>query len=115
MKETNSLETQLRSWRPRRPSARLKRRLFGFSFPAGTAWIAGSLAPATVCALLTAGILNMRGGVSYRPAHELVASNLSDVAFTIDGFASPQNHWSSVTFDSTNRSGFGSNAPVFRQ
>ena len=30
MKEMNQ-ETQLRSWRPRRPSAGLKRRLFGFA------------------------------------------------------------------------------------
>ena len=29
MSELNELEIQLRSWVPRRPSARLKRRLFG--------------------------------------------------------------------------------------
>jgi hypothetical protein len=54
----------LRSWQPRSPSAKLKRRLFGT--PAGPmpkmAWLLGSLAPATACALLTLSIFSAGNG-----------------------------------------------------
>ena len=60
MKEMNLLETQLRSWRPRRPSAGLKRRLFsarpGARRERGLAL--GWLAPATACLLLTLAVFN---------------------------------------------------------
>ena len=116
MKEMNPLEKQLRSWQPRRPSARLKRRLFGFSFAPGAAWIIGSLAPAAACLLLTLGFFDahQRDPTAAYPAPMLVASNLSNTAFALDGFANKQNHWSSVTFDSTNRSGLGSTTGSFR-
>ena len=114
MKETNPLETQLRSWRPRRPSARLKRRLFGFSLSPGAAWIAGSLAPAVACALLTLGIWGSRSAMpSGTPLPGLMASNWNQAAFALDGFADKQNHWVLVTFDSTNRSGLGSTVSSF--
>lgn len=58
--------------------------------------------------------MDVRSGISYVPGHMLVASNLDDTAFALDGFANKQNHWSSVTFDSTNRSGFGSTTGSFR-
>jgi hypothetical protein len=114
MKETNSLETQLRSWHPRRPSARLKRRLFGISLVPRAAWIVGSLAPAAVCVLLTLGIFNSRNGLTYPPAQEMVATDWSNAAQVVDSFADKQNHWASVTFDSTNRSGFGFSISSFR-
>ncbi|HUA64771.1 MAG TPA: hypothetical protein VME24_02915 [Alphaproteobacteria bacterium] len=104
MKEMNSLETQLRSWRPRRPSAALKRRLFGISLAPRAAWFLGPLAPAAACALL---IFGSRSGFPNGPGMPIVlASNLNVTAF--DGFANKENCWSSVTFDSTNRSGSGS-------
>ena len=116
MNETNALEKQLRSWQPRRPSAQLKRRLFGYSFAPGAAWIIGSLAPAAACLMLTLGVFNAHpGGTVGTPGPMLIASNLSDTAFSLDGFANKQNHWSSVTFDSTNRSGSGSTMGSFRQ
>jgi hypothetical protein len=110
----NSLETQLHSWKPRRPSARLRRRLFGLSFAPGTAWIVGSLVPAAACAMLTLSFFGSHSGVSYVTDHELVASNWSEAAFVTDGFADKQNHLASITFDSTNRSGLGSTTDSFR-
>ena len=116
MKETNPLETQLRSWRPRRPSTRLKWRLFGFSFGSGRAWMVGTLAPATACIMLTLGALGSHGGIgisSSSAINGLVASNWNEAAFVLDGFADKQNHLACATFDSTNRSGFGSNMSSF--
>lgn len=110
----DSLEKQLRSWRPRRPSRRLKWRLFGFAFGPGSAWVLGSLGPAAACALLTFGIFNSHNNLTYSPVHELLASNWSDATFVSDGFADKQNHWSSVTFESTNRSGSGFSMGSFR-
>lgn len=48
------------------------------------------------------------------PLPGLLASNLSDRAFVLDGFADKQNCWSAVTFDSTNHSGLGSIMDSFR-
>jgi hypothetical protein len=113
----NSLEAQLRSWRPRRPSARLKRRLFGTSLAPGAAWIVGSLAPAAACVMLTLGFFNSHNslsGLSYPPVREMVATDWSNAATVVDSFADKQNHWASVTFDSTNRSGFGFSISSFR-
>lgn len=110
----NPLEKQLHSWQPRRPSARLKRRLFGFSLAPRAAWIIGSLAPATACLLMTLGILGSHPVTPYPPEHQLIASNWSQAPFVIDDFAAKQNHWSSVTFDSTNRSNLGSTIDSFR-
>jgi hypothetical protein len=113
----NSLEAQLRSWRPRRPSARLKRRLFGTSLAPGAAWIVGSLAPAAACVMLTLGFFNSHSGLSglsYPHAQEMVATDWSNAATVVDSFADKQNHWASVTFDSTNRSGFGFSISSFR-
>ena len=61
MKETDSLENQLRSWRPRRPSAKLERRLFGSADQAraeSRRGLLGSLAPAAACVLLTLSDFN---------------------------------------------------------
>jgi hypothetical protein len=104
----------LRSWQPRRPSARLKRRLFGLTLAPGAAWIVGALAPAAACMLLTLGIFGPRNSLRYPPAQEMVATDWSNAAFVVDSFADKQNHWASVTFDSTNRSGFGFSNSSFR-
>lgn len=111
----NSLERQLRSWRPRRPSAALRRHLFGAALAPRAAWFLGPLAPAAMCALLTIGIW---GSHSVLPAGSqlpgVLASNLNETAFTQDGFANKENSWSLVTFNSTNRSGLGSIMGPFR-
>jgi hypothetical protein len=77
----------------------------------------GSLAPAAVCLLLTLGIFNSHNGFSgltYPPARDMVTTDWSNAAFVVDSFADKQNHWAAVTFDSTNRSGFGSSISPFR-
>ena len=68
MNETNPLETQLRSWTPRRPSAGLERRLFRQPKRAPRpAHSLNWLVPVTACLLFASLILNQRG-----------AANLSD-------------------------------------
>jgi hypothetical protein len=107
MKETDSLETRLRSWRPRRPSATLERRLFGA--PAlGThklAWWLGSLVPATACLLLTLSIFNP-GSPGHSRGHDpmiaMILSNQNYAAYASDNFRGGQNNLSGVTFEWTN-------------
>src|ERR1700679_2548857 len=102
MKEINSLETQLRSWQPRRPSAGLDRRIF--SAPAGLmrkmAWAFGSLAPVTACALLTLSAFNSgNSGASPRqePMTAMILSNQKYAAYASDTFREQQNSLFSVT------------------
>jgi hypothetical protein len=72
------------------------------------AWFLGPLAPAAACALLTLAICGPRAGLPVgQPLPGQLASNIINTAFA-DGFANKQNCWSSVTFDSTNRSDLGS-------
>ena len=115
MKETNLLETQLRSWRPRHPSARLKRRLF--AAPARVmpqmAWFLGWLAPATACALLTISVFNSGNSLPghssrHEPMVAMTLSNQSYAAYVSGAFQSGQNDLPSVTLDWTNRSGSAS-------
>ncbi len=57
-----SLETQLRSWTPRRPSAGLERRLFGRAVAAPRASThLGWLAPATACLLFAFVLVHQPG------------------------------------------------------
>ena len=115
----NLLETQLRSWQPRRPSARLKRRLF--AAPARVmpqmAWFLGWLAPATACALLTLSVFNSGNSLpSSSSRHEpMVAMMLSNryAAYVSGTFQSGHNDPHSVTFDRTNLSGSTSGLPSF--
>jgi len=110
----NLLETQLRSWRPRRPSARLKWRLF--ASPARVmpqmAWFLGWLAPATACALLTLSVFNSGNSLPGNTSrHEpMVAMMLSNryAAYVSGAFQSGQNDPPSVALDWTNRSGSAS-------
>lgn len=114
MNEMNSLETQLHSWQPRRPSAGLRRRLFAepVSLMPRMAWFVGWLVPATACALLTFSVFtsgNELGRSSrHAPLMATLLSNQSYLALAPDGFRRGQNDWMSVTFDLTNRSGSAS-------
>jgi hypothetical protein len=74
----------------------------------GAVWIASSLAPAAACALLTLNIWGSRSAMPVEQPMPLIASNWNQAAYVQDGFAEKQNHWACATFDSTNRSGFGS-------
>jgi hypothetical protein len=110
MKEMN--ETQLRSWRPRRPSAGLKRRILRFAGEADVPtarWLWGCVAPTMACALLTLMAFNRAGdGLGQRPAIALILSSQSRAAYATGGAQAEQNHLAAVTFDSTNRSVLGS-------
>jgi hypothetical protein len=117
MKEMNSLETQLRSWQPRRPSERLERRIFGNPLPK-LRWILGSLAPVTACALLTLSVFNSgNSGVSSRqePMAAMILSNPKYAAYASDTFREPQNSLFSVTFDWTRSGNFTSSIAPFLQ
>jgi hypothetical protein len=111
--EMKSLETRLRSWRPCRPSATLKWRLFLARIASVPRMIrvAGWLTPATACALLTLLILNSENaipaGVHRQPSIMAMMSNQSYAVFATSR-QSEQNNLSVFTFDWTNGSGSGS-------
>lgn len=114
----DSLENRLRSCPPRRPSAKLKRRLFPApaSLPPKVAWLIGSLAPATACVLLTFSAFNRENTgdlLSREPLTAMILSNQSYAAYASDNFRETQNRLSSVTFDWTNHSGFTSSMAPF--
>jgi hypothetical protein len=98
------MEHQLRSWKPRSPSAKLKARLFPEAeqtvmespSPLGGRW--AWLAPVMVCFLammvISAAHSNQLGYVPTRPATDwltAVASNQSYAAYIVSGFHSEQN------------------------
>ena len=107
----------MRSWRPRRPSAGLKRRIFaGQSGTPTLAAFAGWLAPATTCALLTllffiSGNGFPAGSGSRGTMAAMLLSNQNYAAYAAGGSQSVQNRLSNVTFDWTNR---GISAPSMR-
>jgi len=105
----NLPETQLRSWRPRHPSAGLKRRIFRTQPNLTTrAAMLGWLVPATACALLTLLVFNpannLPGGSNGRGVTmAMVLSNQNYAAYASDGSQNVQNRLAGITFDSTNR------------
>ena len=105
-------ETQLRSWRPRRPSAGLKRRILQFASEADVPtarWLWGCVAPTMACALLTLMAFNRAGdGLGQQPTIASILSSQSRAAYATGGAQAEQNHLAAVTFDSTNRSLLGS-------
>jgi hypothetical protein len=64
MNQTKSFETQLRSWRPRRPSAGVKARLFGVTPQPRSVHGLHWLAPATAFLLLVLVLFEQSQGVS---------------------------------------------------
>jgi hypothetical protein len=109
MKEPNLPENQLRGWRPRRPSAGLKERIF--PTPAENQapfWGLTRLAPALACLFFVMMALHFNdGGLWSRPRLMPAATNSGDVY----GGQAAQNHLASVTFDWTNHSNFQSSIP----
>jgi len=108
-----SLESRLRAWRPRRPSATLKWRLF-LARAAGVPRmirVAGWLTPATACALLTLLVLNSENAAPAsghgQPFNLAMISN-QDYAVYATSRQSAQNNLSIFTFDWTNGSSSGS-------
>ena len=120
--EMKSLETRLRSWRPRRPSATLKWRIFAgqiVSLPRLLKF-AGWLTPATACLLLALLSLNSENGIAPDGSRPLSLAGLmsnQSYAVYLTSRQSVQNNLSAVTFDWTNRSDSGSpiGFPHFRK
>jgi hypothetical protein len=112
--EMKSLETRLRSWRPRRASATLRWRLLlarAASLPRMIR-VAGWLTPATACALLTMLVLNAENAVpsvGHRQPFDMAMLSNQNYAVYATSRQSEQNRLSVCTFDLTNRSGSGSN------
>jgi len=107
----NDWERQLASWVPRRPSARLKRRIFAagqvVSPPAHSfAWLAPAMAALTVMAML----INQRHSATLfevtksGPLVAMILTNPSAAASLPSGFGSEQNGVPAGTFDWTNGS-----------
>jgi hypothetical protein len=111
--DLKSMEARLRTWRPRRPSATLKWRLFLVHAAKMTRVmrIAGCLTPATACVLLA--ILSFNSGFGARTR---VFSGLSipemmsnqSYAVYVTSQDSEQNNLAASNFDWTNRNGLRS-------
>ena len=120
MNETNELETQLRSWKPRRPSPALERKIFGrrvaapergaaakprIVFPA----FASLLAPAAACVLVTGTLLNHSGPGLTSPAASgealagLSMSNQSYAAYLPGSFQLDVNRLDTFRWTNTGR------------
>ena len=81
----------MRSWRPRRPAARLRRRIFSATpgEPSAT-WLVGWLVPATACALLTLMVFKADNSlpVAGRPLIGTILSDENYAAFAGNGILS---------------------------
>jgi hypothetical protein len=117
MNETTDLETQLLGWTPRRPSARLERRLFGGSrapaevlLPFRLTW----LAPATVALAMLCVLVNQRYGAAFAtaaspaPMVAMILSNQSAAAYLPGSVQAEQNNLPADAFKWTR----GSSAPL---
>jgi hypothetical protein len=111
MNEMNQFETQLRSWVPRRPSARLERRIFSRQpNPEEPPRIRRLtwLAPATAALLLITVISSQRSspalsnGSSSGPLVAMILSNQSAAAYLPGSFQREQNIVTANTFEWTN-------------
>src|SRR6266446_3408646 len=122
MNDMNELERQLRSWAPRRPSAKLERRLFASQAATGVAdyqppvshhlgfrlrWVA----PATAAFVLLCVLYNQRAGDSLGGGSNsgqivaMILSNQSPITYLPAGFQRDQNSPPADTFEWTNGSG----------
>jgi hypothetical protein len=115
MKETDSLENQLRSSQPRRPSAGLRRKLFGDPVKATrrVAWFLGSLAPAAACLLLTISVFNPGNYGGSTHLEPMVLGNQSSAVYASGNDGGTENNLFSVTFDWTNHGNFTSSISPF--
>lgn len=115
----NTLENQLRSWKPRRPSPRLKRQLFGATvrreaINLSLRW----MAPAAACLLLAMGIARQESGFSMRssgtgPLLGLVSNQVSYTNVLPHNRSSGDNNVLPAKFEWTNGGTFTSNVGPF--
>lgn len=110
----NLLENQLRSWQLRRPSPKIKRRLFPTAERRETAGLTLRwLAPAAACLFLALTIVNQEPGFSasssnHDPMMGLISSNLS-----YTNRSPGRNAISPSSFEWTNLSGITSSISPF--
>lgn len=117
--EMNLLENRLRSWQPRRPSPKVKRRLFGSTaqreaINLSLRWIA----PAAACLMLAIAILNQesafsRGSSPRQPIVGVICSNFMYTNFLPGSRPQGHNSPAPVSFEWTNPGGFTSNISPF--
>ena|SRR5688572_17288406 len=107
MNETNPLETQLRSWTPRRPSARIQKKIFRHPQTVGRpAGMVFWLGPVTACLLLVCGVLNQPGSATFTAVSRndefvaMILSNQSYAAYLPGSFQQSANRLD--TFEWTN-------------
>lgn len=113
----NLLENQLRSWKPRRPSPKLKRRLFGptvrrEAITLSLRW----MAPAAACLLLAMGIMREEPGLHSSgpgPLLGLISNNLSYTNILPHNRSSGDNEVLPAKFEWTNGGTFTSNVGPF--
>ena len=121
MNEMNDLEMLLNSWAPRRPSPKLRRRIFADPLaraceahaspitPEGPTLRFIWLAPAAACLLLALAIVGQRNGAPFphptnsMPIMAVILSNQSYAAYLPSSFQPEQNSLRN-TFEWTNRS-----------
>jgi hypothetical protein len=110
MKEMNTLEAQLRSWTPRRPSPGLERRVLGSGAPWHFSFsrLATVLAPTAACLLLTLSMVK-QSAQELLPGsgsqNAMVAMGLSNQNFAayLPGSFQPTANRLDATFEWTNR------------
>lgn len=109
----NWLETQLKSWAPRRPSAKIERRLFPrrlrvAELARAVAW----MAPAAACMLFALTTTRQEGVAAGAPRPDylfaMILSNQTSANILADNDAQPENHMVRASFEWTNRGGSGS-------
>ncbi len=110
----NWLEKQLTSWEPRRPSARIKRRLFpkparAEELTRALAWFA----PVAACLMLALAAVRQNnvipaGTPRPEPLFAMILSNQSGAGFLADSGAQSENRVMRASFDWTNRGNSGS-------
>ncbi|MGA2241961.1 MAG: hypothetical protein ABSH11_07960 [Verrucomicrobiota bacterium] len=106
----NWLDSQLNSWEPRRPSARIKRRLFPTPPTRHEVAMAFNwLAPVTVCMLLALAVFKQENNISatsprHDPAVAMMLSNQSFVAYLARRSSQIEHNILPATFEWTNRS-----------
>ena len=117
------LDNQLRSWTPRRPSARVERRLFGGRLAEAGPESRGTprlafLVPATALMLIVCGWLNQHYSTAMAPLDDsgplvaMILSNQSAAAYLPGSFDRQQNHLGN-TFELTNDRSSPSSMPSF--
>jgi len=117
--EMHLLENRLRSWQPRRPSPKLKRRLFGAAvhreaMALSLRWIA----PTMAFALLTLTIMTQesvfsRSPSSHEPIMGVICSNLNYNSLLPGNGPQGHNSVDHASLESTNPWGFSSNVSPF--